>query len=98
MKYHEKSSTAATLKAAEKGKYPCLECDKIFGYTSHLRRHTKSVHEGQRFRCDYCEHTASQREHLRMHIKSKHASKHDHQRQEKENELIKFEKDCLEVK
>ena len=76
-------------------KYPCQECDKTFGYTSHLRRHTKTVHEGQRFRCDYCGHTASQRVHLRIHIKNKHASRH--QRQEKENELIKFEEDCLEV-
>ena len=93
--YHEQSSTETAFKAAEEGKYPCQECDKTFGYTSHLRRHTKTVHEGQRFRCDYCGHTASQRVHLRIHIKNKHASKH--QRQEKENELIKFEKDCLEV-
>ena len=87
LKYHQQTS----VKAAEQGKYPCQECSKTFSYTSHLKRHTKSVHEGERYQCDYCEHTASQRVHLRIHIQGKHASEHDHQRQEKENEWIKFE-------
>ena len=87
LKYHQDTS----FKAAEQGKYPCQECSKTFSYTSHLKRHTKSVHEGERYQCDYCEHTASQRAHRRIHRQTKHPSEPDHQRQEKENESIKFE-------
>ena len=97
LKYHEHSSTAAAFRAAGPGKIPCQLCSKTFGYSSHLRRHMKSVHEGRRFKCNYCDHTATQRVHLRIHIKSKHADEYDLERQEHENEFVKFEEESLET-
>ena len=97
LKYHEHSSTATAFRAAGPGKVPCQLCSKTFGYTSHLRRHMKSVHEGRRFKCNYCDHTATQRVHLRIHIKSKHANEYEYERQENENESVKFKDESLET-
>ena len=41
--YH---STPKPQKKSE-GKFPCVQCDAVFGYPSHLRRHNKSRHEGK---------------------------------------------------
>ena len=41
--YH---STARSQKKTE-GKYLCIQCDAVFGYPSHLRRHKQSRHEGK---------------------------------------------------
>ena len=87
LKFHERSSTATAFRAAGPGKFSCDECSKTFNYSSHLRRHMKSVHEGLRFQCNFCDHTASQRVHLRLHIQSKHTNEHGLERQENENDF-----------
>ena len=73
LKYHKHSSTATAFRKAGPAKYSCDECSKTFGYSSHLWRHMKTVHEGRKFKCNYCDRTASQRTHLRLHIQRQHA-------------------------
>ena len=34
------------------GKFNCDQCDFVAGYSSHLKAHRRSKHEGERFNCD----------------------------------------------
>ena len=50
----------------------CNQCGKIFSSSSHLNRHTKSVHEGNKYPCDECNFAAARADTLREHIQVIH--------------------------
>ena len=45
----------------------------MFGYSSHLKTHVKTVHEGlKEHQCDFCDSAFGQSSHLKNHIKRVH--------------------------
>jgi len=52
--------------------YPCGQCNYQATYTSHLKKHIKSIHEGERYPCNQCSYKATEKGNLRRHQLSKH--------------------------
>ncbi|RLV94588.1 Zinc finger protein MSN4 [Spathaspora sp. JA1] len=51
--------------------FPCMECEKQFKRSEHLKRHIRSVHSNIRpFHCKYCEKKFSRSDNLAQHLKT----------------------------
>jgi len=70
-KKHMETKLTSRTKSKD-NQYLCSECDKPFTSPSGLRRHIKSVHEGQKFSCEACGFKAYQKWHLSTHIQDFH--------------------------
>ena len=46
--------------------YRCTMCDEKFAFSSNLRKHIKSVHEGK-YKCDRCDSTFAESRSLKVH-------------------------------
>ena len=50
----------------------CEVCHKVFSDGACLRRHIRTVHEGQKYNCELCEKSFSQLPNLKIHISTVH--------------------------
>uniref|UniRef100_A0A8D8BXW2 Zinc finger protein 268 n=1 Tax=Culex pipiens TaxID=7175 RepID=A0A8D8BXW2_CULPI len=53
--------------ALEEGRYTCLICDKKFGNSSRLKRHTLTHEDNKEFQCQYCSKSISSKTLLLTH-------------------------------
>ena len=60
---------------AEFSSLDCHVCEKRFSKISHLKRHMKSVHYGEKNQCDHCELVFSRQDKLLKHIGLAHTNK-----------------------
>ena len=52
--------------------YHCLQCDEAFKYSSNLVQHTRTVHEGIKYKCESCGSQYDSTSALLRHKKDKH--------------------------
>ena len=55
--------------------YKCTFCGKSFSYAHHLKRHTRTIHEGNKdynYKCESCNKTFTGAQMLKMHIHTVH--------------------------
>jgi len=63
----------STLVVHDVGKpYPCQHCEYETKRLTDLKKHIRSIHEGERFPCENCDYKATDKSRLTKHVKSIH--------------------------
>ena len=58
----------------------CKTCGKSFSRSGELKKHIKTIHEGQRnYKCDFCGKSFTTSGHLKRHIKTIHKGQRNYQ-------------------
>ena len=75
--YRYKAKSETQLRALEKEerdyfKRVCPICDKQFITASHMKKHIKYEHEGEKFKCDYCNNVYNSQQAKSYHERLKH--------------------------
>ena len=76
--YKYKAKSEAQLRTLEKKerdyfKRVCPICDKQFITASHMKKHIKYEHEGEKYKCDFCQNVYNSQQAKIYHQKLKHA-------------------------
>lgn len=64
--------SSQTLKNSPMYQCPFSYCEFETKWTSYLKTHIKSIHEGKRFKCNQCDYRASKKGNLLKHISTVH--------------------------
>lgn len=56
------------------GKYPCEYCDKVFGRTTHLKRHILTHTKEKQYQCTVCSKAFARSDHLAKHESTSHST------------------------